>query len=212
MGSAPINEINNQSDDSEELNRLQSGGAEAAAHIFEEQRERLQRFVMHRMDVRLQGRLDLEDVMQEAQMVVVRRHEDYINNPAVPFYVWMRSLTGQVLIDLHRKHLKLQVRNVNREVSLENQLPFQSSAHAMRDLLMASGTSPSNVAIREEQAQALRNTLEQMGDIDREVLVLRHLEQLSNGEVASVLGIDKSAATKRYIRALKRLGEMIPSE
>ena len=202
------------STDTEEqiLKRLQCEGADAAADLFEMERDRLQRFVMHRMDPRLQGRLDLDDVMQESQLVVVRRHEDFVRNPAVPFYVWMRSLTGQVLIDLHRKHLQLQVRNVNREVSLENKLPFQSSAHAMRDLLMASGTSPSNVAIRDEQADLLRNTLEQMNEIDREVLVLRHLEQLSNGEVASVLGIDKSAATKRYIRALSRLGEMMPDD
>ncbi|MEM7476906.1 MAG: sigma-70 family RNA polymerase sigma factor [Planctomycetota bacterium] len=194
------------------LDQLRSGGPNAAAELFEAERERLQRFVMHRMDPRLQGRLDLEDVMQESQLVVVRRHADFIRNPAVPFYVWMRSLTGQVLIDLHRKHLQLQVRNVNREVSLENRLPFQSSAHAMRDLLIASGTSPSHVAIRDEQAEILRNTLEHMNEIDREVLVLRHLEQLSNGEVASVLGIDKSAATKRYIRALGRLGEMMPDD
>lgn len=195
-----------------ELADLETRGADAAAAMFEQERERLQRFVMHRMDPRLQGRLDLDDVMQEAQLVVVKRVRDFVANPAVPFYVWMRSLTGQVLIDLHRKHLRLQVRNVNREVSLENQLPFQSSNHAMRDLLVASGTSPSNAAIRDEQAEILRMKLEQLNEIDREVLVLRHLEQLSNTEVASVLEIEKSAATKRYIRALGRLGEMMSGD
>lgn len=195
-----------------EVTLLKERGAEAAAELFEQDREKLMRFVMHRMDPRLMSRVDCDDVLQEAHLVVQRRHKEFIEKPAVPFFIWMRSLTGQVLIDLHRKHLKLQVRNVNREISIDNQLPFQSSANALHELLAASGTSPSNAAIRDEQAEELRRMLEQMSELDREVLVLRHLEQLTNGEVATVLGIDKSAATKRYIRALGRLGEMMNSE
>ncbi|MEM8732659.1 MAG: sigma-70 family RNA polymerase sigma factor [Planctomycetota bacterium] len=202
----------NPEEEADELARLQQGGAEAAAALFEEHREKLLRFVTHRMDTRLLARIDWDDVLQEAFLVIQKRHQDYIDNPAVPFYVWLRSLTGQVLIDLHRKHLKVQVRNMNREVSMHRQLPFQSSADALGDLLVASGTSPSHAAIRDERLEALSNALEQMAEIDREVLVLRHLEQLSNGEVASILGIDKSAATKRYIRALGRLGGMLNAD
>ena len=194
-----------------EVAELQARGEQAVADLFERDRDKLARFVVHRMDPRLLGRLDSDDVMQEAFLVIQRRYESYIAKPSVPFYVWMRALTGQVLIDLHRKHLNLQIRNVNREVSLQQQLPFQSSADALGDLLAASGTSPSNAMIRDEQAIVLRKALESMSELDREVLVLRHLEQLSNKEVASILEIDKSTATKRYIRALKRLGEMLNS-
>ena len=119
------------------LKRLQSEGADAAADLFESERDRLQRFVMHRMDPRLQGRLDLDDVMQESQLVVVKRHQDFIQNPAVPFYVWMRSLTGQVLIDLHRRQkLRLvlcarapRVRNDKRQ---DDDNRVNSGAHLCR--------------------------------------------------------------------------------
>lgn len=201
----------NEQSISPELAELRSRGEHAVVELFERDREKLQRFVVHRMDGRLLGRVDSDDVLQEAYLVIQKRIDSYIQKPSVPFYVWMRALTGQVLIDLHRKHLNLKIRNVNREVSLQQQLPFQSSADALGDLLAASGTSPSNVMIRDEQANALREALDSMSELDREVLVLRHLEQLSNKEVASILSIDKSTATKRYIRALKRLGEILGS-
>lgn len=186
---------------------LREDGPAQVAELFGQASEKLKRFIMHRMDTRLLARLDWDDVLQESFIVVQRRYEEYVNSPDVPFYIWLRALTGQVLIDLHRKHLQMQMRSMNREVALEQVLPFQSSAQAMGDLLAASGTSPSNAAQRKEQATALRAVLDELSETDREVLVLRHLEQLSNGEVASIMGIDKSAATKRYIRALKRLSE-----
>ncbi len=194
-----------------EVAALRDRGAEAASEFFERDREKLKRFVMHRMDGRLLGRLDWEDVLQEGFLVVQNRYQDYVASPSVPFYIWMRSITGQVLIDLHRKHFNVQQRSVSREVSLHQQLPFQSTAESLGNLLAGSGTSPSGVVIRAEQAHELRRVLAGMSELDREVLVLRHLEQMTNSEVASVLGIDKSTATKRYIRALTRLAKMMES-
>lgn len=194
------------------VERLDSQGVACVAELFEQAREKLRRFIMHRMDSRLLARIDWDDVLQEAFLVVQRRYKEYIASPTVPFYIWLRSLTGQVLIDLHRKHLKMQRRSVSREVAMEQQLPFQSSVAALGELLAASGTSPSGAVERNEQAARLQRALEELPEIDREVLVLRHLEQLTNGEVASIMGIDKSAATKRYVRALKRLGERMQSE
>ena len=195
--------------DESHLKLLRETGSAAAAELFEQEREKLMRFVMHRMDQRLLTRIDFEDVLQEAQIVIVKRYEDWVANPAVPIFIWMRSLTGQVLIDLHRKHLHMKIRDINREVSLEKRLPFQSSANGLQQLLAASGTSPSMAAIRDEEAQRLQRALERLSDLDREILVLRHLEQLRNSEVAQILGIDKSAATKRYVRALAKLGALI---
>ena len=192
-----------------ELQVLRSRGIDGATEFFERDRARLRLFVMHRTDERLLGRLDWDDVLQETFLVVQNRYRDFIAAPNVPFYVWMRSLTAQVLIDLQRRHLGAQKRALGREVSIHRRLPFQSTSLSLGGLLSASGLSPSNAAIQAEQLALLRESMEQMNEIDREVLVLRHMEQMTNGEVAAALGIDKSAATKRYIRALKRIRERI---
>lgn len=198
-----------ESDIALEVQSLREHGVAAATEYFERDRHRLLRFVKHRTDERLLGRLDSEDVLQEAFLVVQRRYADFVEKPSVPFYVWLRAITGQVLVDLHRKHLNLQRRNVDREVSLHKRLPFQSTSAALGDLLAGSITSPSNAAIRAEEFEGLKRCLAEMSELDREVLVLRHMEQMTNGEVAHVLQIDKSAATKRYVRALKRLRQTI---
>lgn len=192
-----------------ELNALQAHGETAAVEFFERDKERLRLFVMHRTDERLLGRVDWDDVLQETFLVVQKRYPEFVARPSVPFYVWMRSLAGQVMIDLHRRHLGAQKRAVSREVSLHERLPFHSTSTSLASLLSASGLSPSHAAIQAEQLEQLRGSMEQMNDTDREVLVLRHMEHMTNGEVAAALGIDKSAATKRYVRALKRIKERI---
>lgn len=194
-----------------EVEALETRGIAAATEFFETNRERLRLFVKHRTDERLLGRLDWDDVLQETFIVVQNRFQSFVDNPVVPFYVWMRALAGQVLIDLHRRHLGAQKRSIQREVSLHAKLPFQSTSTALGSFLAASGLSPSSEAIRAEQLDILRESMQGMSEIDREVLLLRHMEQMTNGEVAAALGIDKSAATKRYIRALKRIRQQIES-
>ena len=195
-----------------EVRALQERGVEAATEFFEANRHRLRLFIMHRTDARLLGRLDWDDVMQETFIVVQTRFRDFVESPGVPFYVWMRALAGQVLIDLHRKHLGAKKRTVDREVSLHQRLPYQSTSISLAALLSAGGVTPSKAAVRTEQIEMLRQSIDEMSDMDREVLVLRHMEQMSNGEVAHALGIDKSAATKRYIRALKRIRQRVGSD
>ena len=196
-----------------DLDALQSRGVDAVTELFERDRKRLRLFVMHRTDERLLGRLDWDDMLQETFIIVQKRFRDFIAAPNIPFYVWMRSLAGQLLIDMHRRHLGAQKRAVGREVSLQERLPFQSTSTSLGSLLAASGLSPSKAAIHSEQLEILRDSMQDMSDIDREILVLRHMEQMTNGEVAATLGIDKSAATKRYIRALKRIRDRIePAE
>lgn len=198
-----------QSDEeiSDEVTALESRGVEALTEYFEVNRERLRLFVKHRTDERMLGRLDWDDVLQDSFIVIQKRYQDFIDSPSVPIYVWMRAITGQVLIDLHRRHLGTKKRAVDREVSLHRRLPFQSTSTSLGGLFAKSGLSPSQVAVRAEQLAMLRTCLAEMNEIDREVLLLRHMEQMSNGEIAHALSIDKSAATKRYIRALKRLRE-----
>jgi RNA polymerase sigma-70 factor (ECF subfamily) len=147
----------------------------------------------------------LFDVLQEAYLDVARRFPEYAAAPTVPFYLWLRALTGQRLIDLHRHHLGAEMRDAGREVSLHRgALPAASSASLAQQLL-AGLTSPTQAAIRHEMQLRLQEALNSMDAIDREVVVLRHFEELNNTEAAEVLGIEPAAASKRYIRAIRRL-------
>lgn len=194
-----------------EVEALRTRGVLAVTEFFEQDRERLRLFVKHRTDERLLGRVDWDDVLQETFIVVQKRYPEFIANPGVPFYVWMRALASQALIGLHRLHLGAKKRAVGREVSLHERLPFHSTSTSLAGLLAASGQSPSNAAMQSEQLEAVRETMDQMSDMDREVLVLRHMEHMTNGEVAAALDIDKSTATKRYIRALQRIKQQVES-
>jgi RNA polymerase sigma-70 factor (ECF subfamily) len=194
---------------SNEVEELRRGGLQAATQMFDQNRERLRLFMVHRTNQRLLRRVDWDDILQETFIVIQTRLDEFINAPRVPFYVWMRALAGQVLIDLHRQHLGAQMRSLKKEISLHERLPFQSTATSVASLLAASGTSPSRALIRSEQVETLRETLDEMNATDREVLVMRHMEQMTNGEVADALNLNESAATKRYIRALKRVRDRI---
>jgi RNA polymerase sigma-70 factor (ECF subfamily) len=164
-----------------------------------------------RLDQRLQGRIDASDVIQEAYLEAWARLEDYLRQPTMPFFLWLRFLTGQKLVELHRHHLGAQMRDAGREVSLcRGSLPATSSA-ALAAQLLGRDTRPSEAAVRAERKIRLQDALNTMEPMDREVLALRHFEQLTTPEVAQVLGIKEAAASKRYLRALKRLKEILNS-
>jgi RNA polymerase sigma-70 factor (ECF subfamily) len=187
------------------LRRAKAGDEAALGALFMRYRDRLRQMVRLRLDRRLSGRIDTSDVLQDAYLDVARRFPEYAAAPTVPFYIWLRALTGQRLVDLHRRHLGAEMRDAGREISLyRGALPTASSA-SLAQQLVAGLTSPTQAAIREEMQLRLQEALNGMDPIDREVVVLRHFEDLSNGEAADVLGIETSAASKRYIRALRRL-------
>jgi RNA polymerase sigma-70 factor (ECF subfamily) len=190
-----------------EFDLLTSGDENKIAEVFSQYEEKLQRMVRFRLDRRLYGRVDTADVMQDVWMEASRRIEDYTSNPAVPFFIWVRQIAWQIIIDLHRRHLGAQKRNVSQEVSLAKSGVGTSISIAAQ--LVGDLTSPSQAAIREEKLVKLRDALESMDKIDREVLALRHFEELSNNEVAEVLGLQKTAASNRYVRALKRLKSIL---
>jgi RNA polymerase sigma-70 factor (ECF subfamily) len=197
------------SDNEALLQRAVGGDYGALAELFERHRSRLEQMVRLRLDRRLQGRLDPADVLQEAYLDVARRFAEYVADPAVPFYLWLRFLTGQRLVDLHRQHLGTKMRNANLEVSLyRGDLPRASSA-SLAELLLGRLTSASRAAIRAETQLRVQDALNAMDPTDREVLVLRHFEMLSNEETAQTLGLKPSAASNRHLRALKRLKEII---
>src|SRR5262245_56316248 len=187
------------------LRRAEAGDTAALGALFAHYRDRLRKMVRLRLDRRLSGRIDTSDVLQEVYLDVARRVPEAAGAPTVPFYIWLRALTGQRLVDLHRHHLGAQMRDAGQEVSLcRGELPAASSA-ALAQALLAGLTSPTQAAVREEMRLRLQEALNSMDAIDREVVVLRHFEELSNVEAAEVLGLEPLAASKRYIRALRRL-------
>ncbi len=162
-----------------------------------------------RLDRRLQGRIDPSDVIQEACLEASERLTEYAQERSMPFFLWLRFLTGQKLLQLHRRHLGAQLRDAGREVSLyRGRLPETTSA-ALAAQLLGRHTTPSGAAMRAEMKIRLQESLNNMEPLDREVLALRHFEQLSNAETAEVLGIQPAAASKRYLRALRRLKEVL---
>jgi len=189
----------------DELARLRGGGEEAVAELFDRYRPRLARMIVVRLDDRMLGKVDVEDVLQDAYVETARRIGDYLDRPSVPFFVWLRQIAGQVLIDAQRRYLGTKMRDVTREMSLCAWGGASASSAFLAAELADSLTTPSQRAVRNEMVCELKDSLEKLDEIDREVLVLRHLEELSNNEVAEVLGIDKYAASKRYLRALERL-------
>jgi RNA polymerase sigma-70 factor (ECF subfamily) len=187
------------------LRRAAAGDAAALGALFAHYRDRLRQMVRLRLDRRMAGRLDASDVLQEAYLDVARRFPEYAAAPAVPFYVWLRELTGQRLIDLHRRHLGTKIRDAGQEVSLYRGALPQASSASLAQHLLAGLTSPTQAAVRAEMQLKLQEALNSMDPMDREVVVLRHFEELNNIETAAVLGIEPSAASKRYLRAIRRL-------
>jgi RNA polymerase sigma-70 factor (ECF subfamily) len=190
------------------LDRVRAGQEQALGELFTLYRERLWRMLYVRLDRRLASRASPDDVLQEAFLDVARRVGEYLAAPTVPFYVWLRFLTVQRMQMLHRAHLGAQARDVTLEVPLREGGGPPASSESMAGQLVSRMTSPSQAAIRHELQERLRAALDAMEPLDREVLALRHFEELSNNEVAEVLGISKDAASKRHVRALKRLKEI----
>lgn len=195
-------------DTTELLQRAADGDRDALGQLLQRDRHRLRRTIALRLDRRLAGRIDPSDVLQEAQLEVVARLPEFLQQSTLPFFLWVRLITMQRLMTLHRRHLNARMRSADCEVSLDQGKPQASSA-ALAAQLLGQITSPSNAAIRAEMKAQLHQALDQMDPIDREVLTLRHFEQLSTAETALELTISEEAAKKRHLRALKRLKEIL---
>src|SRR5262249_7214301 len=191
------------------LRQAAQGDPERFGTELEQYRPRLRRMVALRLNPRLHCRIDPSDVVQETFLEASARLAEYLRAPAMPFFLWLRFLAGQKLVTLHRHHLGRQMRDPGREISLyRGALPEASSA-ALAAQLLGHDSRPSAAAIRIELKLRLQEALNQMDALDREVLALRHFEHLSRAETAQVLGMRESAVSKRYIRALQRLKDIL---
>jgi RNA polymerase sigma-70 factor (ECF subfamily) len=198
-----------RSDEADLLRRAGGGDPRAVGELFARHQDRLRRMVHLRLDHRLHGRIDPSDVLQEAFLEVARCLADYLRHPVLPFYLWLRMLTGWKLQALHRRPLGTRVRDAGREVSLHRGGPPPASSVSLAAQLLGRFTTPARAAVRAELQARVQAALGAMDPIDREVLALRHFEQLSNGEVAQVLGLSEAAASNRFVRALKRLKDIL---
>jgi RNA polymerase sigma-70 factor (ECF subfamily) len=187
------------------LQRAIGGDQAAWAEVLAPHRDRLRRMVALRMDQRLRGRIDPSDVLQEAFLRAAQGGPKYLEGPEQPVFLWLRWLAGTTLQVLHRRHLGVQARNAGREVHLLDRPWPEATSAALAAQLLGRDTRPSVAAVRAERQRRLQEALNTMDPVDREVLVLRHFEELTNAEVARELGLEESATSKRYVRALHRL-------
>jgi RNA polymerase sigma-70 factor (ECF subfamily) len=193
------------------VQRANRGDRAARAELLERHRQFLLRIVALRMDRRLAPRVDASDIVQETMARAARDLSDYLRRPGVPFSVWLRQIASERLADVHRLHIRSQRRSVTREEPGGIPLPDESVIELAQRLL-AGGSSPSRRMIRDEERKRLRAALASLPERDREILVMRHLEQLENSEIAAVLSISEGAVRVRHVRALRRLRALLDEE
>ncbi len=183
-----------------------SGDMMAQEQLIMLHRDRLRRMIVARMDSRLARCMEASDVVQEIQLEISKRLTEYLGNPAVPFFIWVRFLARQKLAELVRRHVLTQARDVRREQSLQH---FADSSTALSRYLYGQMDSPSSMARKEELRELLMKAIETLPETDREILLLRHVEQLTTAEAAAELEISENTCRQRHLRALKKMKELL---
>jgi RNA polymerase sigma-70 factor (ECF subfamily) len=191
------------------LGKARLGDQSALERLLQRHRDRLCRMVAVRIDERLSACIDPSDVVQETMAIAAERLSDYLRDRPLPFYPWLRQIAFNRLLDLHRRHVLAGRRSVDREEPLGLS---DASAVQLADRVLAGSTSPLKRLLRDELRARVRATLAGLDPADREILILRHLEQLSLAECTAVLGISEAAAKKRHVRAVRRLRCLLDDE
>jgi RNA polymerase sigma-70 factor (ECF subfamily) len=195
-------------DTDELLRRTCQGNAGARDQLLGRHRSRLKKLVAYHLDRRLAARVDPSDVVQDVLIEAARKLPEYMRDRPLPFYPWLRQIAWDRLVEMHRQHVQARKRDVRREEPGALALPDESLAE-LAGRLVTSATSPSQRLLRKEIQERVRAALKRLSSRDREVLELRHLEQLSVAETAAVLGISQAAVKTRHLRALQRLQELL---
>ncbi|MCA9122838.1 MAG: sigma-70 family RNA polymerase sigma factor [Planctomycetaceae bacterium] len=188
---------------------VKAGNDDAVNQLIERHRGAVLRMVQMRLDQKIRRRVDVSDVVQDVMIDVTRRLHDYIANPAMPFHLWLRHIAKDRIIDAHRRHRGSQKRSVDREHGLavpgaEDHSTMDLAAH-----LCDGELTPAAAATQREMAKRVEAAITELGEQDGEIIIMRHYEQLSNQEVALALGLSEPAASMRYLRAVRRLREML---
>ncbi len=201
------------SDETQQLLRQAADGSDGAVNnLMNRHRQSLQQMIQLRMDRVLAQRVDASDIVQDVLIEANQRLENYIQNPAMPFHLWLRQLAKDRIIDMHRRHRVAQRRSVDREKPMVSGGDGERSAYNLANDLRDQGLTPAAANIRKELEQRFLLALDELGEDDREVILMRHVEHLGNSEVAQALGLSPAAAGMRYLRALRKLRKMLGEE
>jgi RNA polymerase sigma-70 factor (ECF subfamily) len=189
------------------LDQVQAGNRDALGQLLNRHRPHIEAAVAGRLDRRMRSRLDASDIVQDSQIEAIQRIDDYLAARPMPFHLWLMRAAHQRLLKAERRHLQTAKRKVDREVPLPDRTSLQLLAG-----IAARVDSPSDLATREEMARQVRRILARLPEHDREIIMLRNFDGLSNGEASCLLEISREAAKKRYARALLRLHELLRAE
>ncbi|MCA9214841.1 MAG: sigma-70 family RNA polymerase sigma factor [Planctomycetales bacterium] len=194
--------------DTDQLLRMTAdGNANAAARLLSKHRDRLRKLISVRLDSRVSARVDPSDVIQEALVDADKQLANYALERPLPFYPWLRQVTLARLAQVHRFHLQAQRRSVHREA--EQIEILDQSTFALAKQLIANTRSPSEISRRQEEHHQLQDAISELSDGDREVLVLRYVEQLQTSDAAAVLGVSPNAFAQKHLRAVRRLRQIV---
>lgn len=191
------------------VEQARQGDQRALAIIFSKHEGRLRRMIQLRLNRKLWGRIDAADVLQESYLEIARQFPKFTADSGLPLFLWMRHIVGQQIIMAHRYHLGTQKRDAGKEIDLNAWGAASATSEAIAVRFLGKLTSPSQSIMKVEARRRVQDALDQMSPLDREILVLRHFEQLSNKETAQALEIQPSAASSRYVRALDHLQTLL---
>ncbi len=195
------------------LDDARDGKTGALDELFVRFREPLRRVIDLRLDPVLARRVDASDIVQDVLIEANQRLTEYLKSPAMPFHLWLRHLAQDRIIDTHRRHRTAQRRSIDREQSIARPAWADESSNSLVAQLVSTDRTPASEAIQGELARRLTAAIDQLADDDREIILMRHHEQLANQDVAKVLDLTEAAASMRYLRALRRLrGVLLPNE
>ena len=194
------------------LQQVESGQPDAVNRLMDRHRDAVRRMVQMRLDHAVARRVDASDVVQDVLFEASQRMSDYIQNPGMPFHLWLRQLAKDRVIDMHRRHRAAQRRSVDREQNLTAMNTDDRSAADLAALLKDAELTPAAATLRKEMEERFLAALSQLEDNDREMVIMRHFEHLGNGEVAQALGLSAPAAGMRYLRAIRRLRELLGTD
>lgn len=197
---------------SELLKGVASGDPSAINLLMDRHRDAVRRMVQMRLDQAIAGRVDASDIVQDVLLEASQRMDDYIRNPVMPFHLWLRQLAKDRVIDMHRRHRVAGRRSVDREQNMASFQADEKSAADLATLLRDTQLTPAAAIVRKEMEQRFLAALGQLDDSDREIVIMRHFEHLGNGEVAQALGLTPPAAGMRYLRAIRRLREVLGTD
>jgi RNA polymerase sigma-70 factor (ECF subfamily) len=201
--------VPNSPETQELLNQAQQGDSSAVEQLLAQHREPVRRMIDLRLDPAIAARVDASDVVQDVLLEASRRLDAYLANPVMPFHLWLRHIAKDHLIDAHRRHRQAQRRGVDREQPLVPAALAGRSSVELAGQLMDRERTPASAAIQQEMERRLHQAIAELDEDDREVILMRHFEQLSNQEVAAVLTLTEAAASMRYLRAMRRLRTLL---